>query len=135
MKAFTTSIRLFSSCTSVLGKNNASLRKIPSPTDQIPSVEAFLNKIGRKCNEQAELYENKWENLFSWDSKALKEKGMVAQQRKYILSQVERLRKNEPVVEIKEGKKSVLGGERKRKETVAKMRAEQRAAQDGSAQS
>ncbi|SCV02482.1 LAME_0H01530g1_1 [Lachancea meyersii CBS 8951] len=129
MRAFGTNARLFSSCTSVLRNNRASLRKIPGPTEKIPSVEAFLATIGRKCDEHVEVYENKWENLFSWDSAILKEKGIPAQQRKYILSQVERLRKDETVAEIKVGKKSFLGGERKRKETVAKMRAEQRAEQ------
>ncbi|SCU96562.1 LAFA_0G06942g1_1 [Lachancea sp. 'fantastica'] len=130
MRSFGNNVRLFSRCATVLRNNKAGLRKIPTPTEQIPSVEVFLNKIGRKCNEHVEMYENKWENLVSWDSSVLKEKGMAAQQRKYILSQIERLRKNEPIVEIKEGKKSILGGERKRKETVAKMRAEQRAAQN-----
>lgn len=61
-----------------------------------------------------------------WDSKVLKEKGVSVQQRRYILHQVEKLRKNEPIKEIKKGKKSFFGGERKRKENIAKWRAEQR---------
>lgn len=56
----------------------------------------------------------------------MKEKGIPIQQRKYILRQVERLRKGEDVREIPEGKKSYFGGERKRKENTAKLRAEAR---------
>ncbi|SCU98182.1 LADA_0H11144g1_1 [Lachancea dasiensis] len=126
MASTMTGRRLLSSCSVALKVNDALLRKVPKTSGQIPTVEAFLTRIGRKCEEHVELYENKWDNLFSWDSRTLKEKGMGPQQRKYILSQVERLRKSQPIQEIKEGKKSFLGGERKRKETVAKMRAEQR---------
>lgn len=101
-------------------------KTIPKCTEQIPDVKAFLTRIGRKCDEHTELYENKWDNLFKWDSGVLKAKGIPVQQRKYILHQVERMRNNRPVVEIKKGKKSFFGGERKRKETIAKWRAEQR---------
>ncbi|SCW00145.1 LAFE_0B10440g1_1 [Lachancea fermentati] len=118
--------RLFSTARPALRISKSSLRKVPSPSEQVPSVEVFLKTIGRKCDEFAETYENKWENLFKWDSKVLKEKGIPPQQRKYILSQVERARKNEAIYEIKEGKKSFLGGERKRKENVAKMKAQER---------
>lgn len=99
---------------------------MPKPTSEIPDVSTFLAKIGRQCSEHAELYENKWENLFMWDGPKLKEKGVPVQQRRYILQQVERLRQGGPVREIREGKKSFFGGERKRKEKVAKWRAEQR---------
>ncbi|SCV03885.1 LANO_0G06854g1_1 [Lachancea nothofagi CBS 11611] len=126
MNSIRSSRRLFSCCSTVLRANKAAARTIPSPSEQVPTVEAFLGKIGRKCDEHSDLFENKWENLFSWDTRILKEKGVGPQQRKYIMSQVERLRKKEPIREIKEGKKSFLGGERDRKENVAKMRAEQR---------
>ena len=109
-----------------LQASKTTLRKTVKPTEDIPDVSAFLNKIGRKCDEFAETYENKWENLFAWDGKVLKEKGIPVQQRRYILSQVEKLRKGEDIKEIKKGKKSFFGGERKRKETIAKWRAEQR---------
>lgn len=99
---------------------------MPNPSEQIADVNAFLGKIGRKCDEVSEVYENKWENLFKWDSKILKEKGVSVQQRKYILHQVEKIRKNEPLKEIKKGKKSFFGGERKRKEAIAKWRAQKR---------
>ncbi|KAM3161714.1 Protein FYV4, mitochondrial [Lachancea thermotolerans] len=118
--------RLFSCSNVALRVNKASLRKIPAPNGELADAGAFLSKIGRKCEEFNETFENKWENLFHWDSKVLKEKGIPPQQRKYILSQVERLRKNEPIREIKEGKKSFFGGERKRKETKAKLRAQER---------
>lgn len=119
--------RRFISTTSPLLRVSRALdRVIPRPTDHIPDVTSFLTRIGRKCDEVAEIYENKWENLFLWDSRVLKEKGVSVQQRKYILHQVEKLRKNEPIVEIKKGKKSFFGGERKRKENIAKWRAEQR---------
>lgn len=84
-----------------------------------------MAKIGRKCEEASEVYQNNWQNLFEWDSRTLKEKGVSVQQRKYILHQVEKLRKGEPIREIKKGEKSFFGGERKRKETIAKWRAQQ----------
>lgn len=121
--------RLFSTTTTVLAKSKTSLRKTVSPSDKIPDVSAFLTRIGRKCEEFTETYENKWDNLFAWDGKVLKEKGIPIQQRKYILSQVEKLRKGEEIKAISVGKKSFFGGERKRKETISKWRAEQRNAQ------
>lgn len=118
--------RFVSTSGPLLRLSPTSKRVIPKPTDQIPDVTSFLTRIGRKCDEVAEVYENKWSNLFLCDSRVLKEKGVSVQQRKYILHQVEKLRKNEPVMEIKRGKKSFFGGERKRKENIAKWRAEQR---------
>ncbi|AGO09937.1 AaceriAAL054Wp [[Ashbya] aceris (nom. inval.)] len=115
--------RLFHACAALARAMN---RPVPKPTSEVPDVSTFLTKIGRQCSEHAELYENKWENLFMWDGPKLKEKGVPVQQRRYILRQVERLRQGEPVREIREGKKSFFGGERKRKETVAKWRAQQR---------
>lgn len=117
--------RRFHSAGSLLRASHAKLRIIPQPSEQVPDVTTFLSKIGRKCDEVAEVYENNWNNLFLWDSKVLKEKAVSIQQRRYILHQVEKLRKNEPIVEIKKGKKSFFGGERNRKENVAKWRAEQ----------
>lgn len=97
---------------------------IPKPSDQIPDVDAFLTKIGRNCNELKDTFENNWDNLFKWDSKTLKEKGVNIQQRKYILNQVQNYRNNKPIDEIKLGKKSFFGGERKRKAFTAKWKAE-----------
>lgn len=100
--------------------------KVPAPSQSIPDVEAFLKTIGRDCSELTETFENKWENLFEWDSKILKSKGVSVQQRRYILHQAQKFRNGEPVKEMKKGKKSFFGGERNRKATVAKWRAEQR---------
>ncbi|CDO93176.1 unnamed protein product [Kluyveromyces dobzhanskii CBS 2104] len=118
--------RLFSSHVACQAALKTSLRKTVSPSKQIPDVATFLNRIGRKCEEFAETYENKWDNLFIWDGKMLKEKGIPIEQRRYILNQVEKLRKGEDILEIKKGKKSFFGGERKRKENISKWRAEQR---------
>lgn len=117
--------RFYTAGNQLLRASHAKLRITPKPSDQVPDVTTFLSKIGRKCEEVAEVYENNWNNLFLWDSKILKEKGVTVQQRRYILHQVEKLRKNEPIIEVKKGKKSFFGSERNRKETVAKWRAEQ----------
>lgn len=118
--------RLLSTSSPLLRASATKHRVIPSPTSEIPDVTSFLTRIGRKCEEVAESFENNWDHLFTWDSRALKEKGISVQHRRYILHQVEKMRKGEPILEIKEGKKSFFGGERKRKENVAKWRAEQR---------
>lgn len=104
-------------------------RSVPKPTPKIPDVETFLKKVGRDCIEFKDTYENKWDNLFQWDGPILKEKGVPVPQRKYILSQVEKYRTNgdESVKEIKKGKKSFFGGERKRKEFKARWVAMARA--------
>lgn len=104
----------------------STVKTIPKPTDRIPDVNRFLTIIGRNCNELADTYENNWSNLFTWDSRVLKEKGVPVQQRRYILLQVEKFRQEGDVVEYKKGKKSFFGGERKRKERRAKWEAEQR---------
>lgn len=122
------STRLFSTTTALMRISKAPLRKLPQPSQKIQDPKAFLTAIGRKCDEFADVYENNWNNLFEWDSRILKEKGVPPQQRKYILMQVEKLRKGEDIREFKQGKKSFFGGERKRKETIAKWRAEQRSA-------
>ncbi|CAR27313.1 hypothetical protein ZYGR_0I05870 [Zygosaccharomyces rouxii] len=116
--------RLFTTSSLLLRSQPA--KRIPSPTQEIPDVQTFLNRIGRKCDELTDTFENNWENLFTWSGQALKDKGVPVQQRRYILHQVERMRQNQPVVELKQGKKSFFGGERKRRETIAKWRAEQR---------
>lgn len=99
---------------------------IPTATDKVPDVNTFLNTIGRKCNEFADTYENKWDNLFKWNSRDMKEKGIPIQQRKYILFQVEKFRNGNTIKEVAKGKKSFFGGERSRKEKKAKWLAEQR---------
>lgn len=99
---------------------------VPKPTATIPDVAAFLNTIGRNCNEFADTYENEWNNLFKWDSSVMKEKGIPAQQRRYILFQLEKFRTGQTLESIAKGKKSFFGGERTRKEKRAKWLAEQR---------
>ncbi|SMN18449.1 similar to Saccharomyces cerevisiae YHR059W FYV4 Protein of unknown function, required for survival upon exposure to K1 killer toxin [Maudiozyma saulgeensis] len=99
---------------------------IPKPTEQIPDASTFLNVIGRNCSEFADAYENQWDNLFKWDSRVMKEKGIPTQQRKYILFQLEKFRDKQEIVAIDKGKKSFFGGERTRKEKKAKWLAEQR---------
>lgn len=105
------------------------VRSIPKPTSKIPDVETFLKVIGRDCIEFKDTYENKWDNLFQWDGPILKEKGVPIQQRRYILSQVENFRVSgdQSIKEIKKGKKSFFGGERKRKAFKAKWIAMARA--------
>ncbi|AQZ16501.1 FYV4 (YHR059W) [Zygosaccharomyces parabailii] len=117
--------RLVSTTTALLRSHSAA-KKIPSPTLDIPDVKTFLTRIGRKCEELTDVYENNWENLFTWDGKSLKDKGVSVQQRRYILHQVEMMRQHKPVEEIKLGKKSFFGGERSQRENIAKWRTEQR---------
>lgn len=100
--------------------------KVPKPTEKIPDVNKFLTTIGRNCSEVTEIYENNWENLFTWDTKTLKDKGVTVQQRKYILMQVNKFRNGEDIQELRLGKKSFFGGERKRATVKAKLEAEQR---------
>lgn len=93
---------------------------IPKPTEEIPNVEAFLKKIGRNSLEFSEsVYENKWENLFLFKLKELRNKNMPIDTRRYVMSQVEKFRLGEYdlVKEVKNGVKK-NGGERK----VNKMR-------------
>ncbi|CAM9018821.1 unnamed protein product [Wickerhamomyces anomalus] len=97
----------------------------PLPTSEIPNAEAFLQKIGRNCIEHKEHFPN-WHLLFNTTSRQMKEKGIDAQTRKYLLSQLEKYRNGEKILEIKKGKKSYFGSEYKRKETVARMHAAER---------
>lgn len=117
--------RLLSTST-ILLRSQGLTKNIPPPTADIPDVKTFLTRIGRKCDELTDVYENNWENLFTWGRELLKDKGVSVQQRKYILYQVEMMRQHKPIQEIKEGKKSFFGGERSRRENIAKWRAEQR---------
>lgn len=117
--------RLLSTST-ILLRSQELTKNIPPPTADIPDVKTFLTRIGRKCDELTDVYENNWENLFTWGRELLKDKGVSVQQRKYILYQVEMMRQHKPIQEIKEGKKSFFGGERSRRENIAKWRAEQR---------
>lgn len=119
--------RFFSSTALNLIKSTNINRPIPKPTAEIQDVNSFLTKIGRGCDEFAPLYENNWENLFKWKTPELKEKGVSAQQRRYILHNVERYYQGLKITEMKKGKKSFWGGERRRPETIAKWRAQERA--------
>lgn len=98
---------------------------VPHPTDKIPDVKAFLTTIGRNCIEHEEHFPD-WESLFHTSGRDLKDKGIDVQQRRYILRQVEKLRQGEEVKATQVGKKSFYGGERKRKERVARLAAEKR---------
>lgn len=104
----------------------STMRMVPAPSKEIPDADTFLKTIGRECGELGETFENKWENLFTWDSRTMKEKGVGVQQRRYILHQVHRFRNGEEIREVKKGKKSFFGGERNRKANIAKWRAEQK---------
>ena len=85
---------------------------IPKPTETVPDVLTFLTKIGRKSEEHADVFENKWETFWSMDSKKMKDAGIDAKDRKYILSWRERFRKGLELQEFKESKKK-HGGERR----------------------
>ncbi|KAH3899204.1 related to Protein FYV4, mitochondrial [Saccharomycodes ludwigii] len=117
---------IFNKTFSSVSTKLASYKPIPKPTKEIADIPTFLKKIGRGCQEFEPIYENKWENLFTFNTKVLKEKGVSIQQRKYIASQLERFRKSHTVNEIKLGKKSFFGSERHRAENIAKWRIEQR---------
>ncbi|EDO18868.1 hypothetical protein Kpol_1023p37 [Vanderwaltozyma polyspora DSM 70294] len=118
--------RRFLSISRPLLKLNNTKVSIPKTNESIPDVDTFLKKIGRSCHEASETYGNNWSNLFTWKSRALKRRGITAQQRKYILEQVERYKRNKEIVQVDKGKKSFFGGERHRKENHAKWEAEQR---------
>lgn len=111
---------------------------VPATSQRVPDVATFLKIIGRKCSEHEQVYDSSWDNLFKWDGPMLKQKGIPIQQRKYILSQVQKYRLQGPdsIKEIPKGKKSFFGGERKRKESkarwVAIARAEWRSQQQQS---
>lgn len=100
-------------------------RAIPQPTAEVPDVKAFLTAIGRKCIEQEEHFPE-WKTLFESSGRDLKEKGIDVSQRRYILQQVEKFRQGEPLRATTPGKKSYFGGERGRKERIARLNAEKR---------
>ncbi|CDR44971.1 CYFA0S16e00628g1_1 [Cyberlindnera fabianii] len=103
-----------------------STKTVPAPTKEIPDVKTFLTKIGRKCEEHEDKF-TEWKELFEADGHFLKEKGIDVNQRRYILSQAEKFRQGEKIMEYKQGKKSFYGGERTRKERVARLEAQKRA--------
>lgn len=112
--------------------NNSNLRPlhkkiktIPPPSEDIPDVETFLNKIGRNTIEFKEHFED-WNKLFSMKSREMKAAGIDVQARRYILNQLEKFRNGEKIAEIKKGKKSYYGGEYKRRHTKAVMHAANR---------
>ncbi|CCE63220.1 hypothetical protein TPHA_0E01250 [Tetrapisispora phaffii CBS 4417] len=118
--------RFFSIGTPILNSIKVAQMVSLKPTQSIPDVKTFLTIIGRGCHELADTYENNWENLVSWDSRMLKEKGVSVQQRKYILVTVRENEEWSRDKRNKKGKKSFFGGERHRKENIAKYQAEQR---------
>lgn len=85
------------------------------------SSEDFLNKIGRQTIKLADKFET-WEELKNSTSSQLKEKGIEARERRYIMDQLYRYKNGEEVKEIPRGRKS-WGGDRKRKLVQALFRA------------
>ncbi|KAG5357620.1 Protein FYV4 [Yarrowia sp. C11] len=87
------------------------------------SSEDFLKKIGRDTVKLAEKFET-WDELKNSTSSDLKEKGIEARERRYIMSQLHRYKNGEPIREIPRGKKT-WGGERKRNLVQALFKAGQ----------
>ncbi|VEU23957.1 DEKNAAC105106 [Brettanomyces naardenensis] len=84
---------------------------IPEPTEEVPDVNSFLNKIGRQASEQSGLFENDWKKFFSMSSKQMKDEGMETATRRYILDWQERFKKGVKLEEMKVVEKK-HGGER-----------------------
>lgn len=90
------------------------------------SVEDFLTKIGRNAKEHAELFPS-WKDFFTMGSYEMKEKGIETSLRRYIINWRYKYSQDPSVRlhQISEGKK-IHGGERKRREVLAKERAQKR---------
>lgn len=56
--------------------------KVAPPTEQIPDVETFLTKIGRKAVEVADTFET-WQSLMTMSSADMKQKGIDTRLRRY----------------------------------------------------
>ncbi|CCH58097.1 hypothetical protein TBLA_0A02970 [Henningerozyma blattae CBS 6284] len=97
-------------------------RIIPKPTEEISNVETFLTKIGRNSLELNKVFNNSWNCMFTSTGKFLKQKGVNVRDRRYLLLQLEKFKRNEPLIEYKRGKKGFFGGERKQKANIAKFR-------------
>lgn len=95
---------------------------IPQPSETIPDVETFLNKIGRNTIELKEHFPD-WKKLFSMESREMKEAGIEVQARRYILHQLQKYRDGKKIEEIRKGKKSYFGGEYRRRHNKAVMHA------------
>lgn len=101
--------------------------RVPKPTQDIPDVKTFLTKIGRGLIEYEEQFPT-WESLFKISSRELKENGIDVTSRRYLLNQIQKLRVGEEKIkEHQLGKKSYYGGERNRRERLARLSAEARA--------
>ncbi|AOW06308.1 protein FYV4, mitochondrial [Yarrowia lipolytica] len=87
------------------------------------SSEDFLKKIGRDTVKLAEKFET-WDELKNSTSSDLKEKGIEARDRRYIMTQLYRYKNGEKIREIPRGKKT-WGGERKRNLVQALFKAGQ----------
>lgn len=59
----------------------SSYNKSPQPTESVPDVQTFLNKIGRGLNEYSEKFES-WDELVGSNGESLKEKGIDVRQRR-----------------------------------------------------
>ncbi|KAG7827365.1 hypothetical protein KL920_004619 [Ogataea angusta] len=93
----------------------------PEPTEKVPDVSTFLQKIGRGVSEYTETFENDWQKFWELGSSGMKEQGLEPRARKYILDWQERYRKGAELHEIPRGEK-LHGGERKRRIYLAEKR-------------
>lgn len=96
---------------------------VPKERADVPDVKAFLERIGRDSIEHLEAFENDWSTFWNTDSKQMKEKGLDASARRYILSWREKYMKGQPLETIKQGVKK-NGGERKQRAVLAQKRFE-----------
>ncbi|KAG7895421.1 hypothetical protein KL925_000131 [Ogataea polymorpha] len=96
-------------------------RPTPEPTEKVPDVSTFLQKIGRGVSEYTDTFENDWQKFWDLGSSGMKKEGLEPRARKYILDWQERYRKGAELHEIPRGEK-LHGGERKRRIYLAEKR-------------
>lgn len=82
------------------------------PTEAVPDVSTFLQKIGRNMGQYAEHFDT-WDSLMHVEGETLKAKGIDTRDRRYLLSWVEKYKQNIELREFKRGRKR-WGGERNR---------------------
>lgn len=58
-----------------------SYNKTPQPTEAVPDVKTFLDKIGRGLEEYSEKFES-WDEFVGSNGESLKEKGIDVRQRR-----------------------------------------------------
>ncbi|CAN6639781.1 small ribosomal subunit protein mS41 [Trichomonascus vanleenenianus] len=116
--------RLFSTSCISRGKVIENYSKVPEPTKEVPDVQTFLTKIGRDSIQHEKHFES-WEELMTKPSSALKEAGVEARERRYILQWRERFKQGIPLMDHKRGGKK-WGGERNAKANKAVFYGRQR---------